>query len=282
MSFDQLVRRYSSEPLEPLPTGMPRRGVVRGSIEAILFDVYGTLFISKAGDISIARKEAEQNTQAIKKLLEKFQIDRDVAVLQDEFFDEIERDKGERRRRGFDYPEVVIEEVWKRVLKRDDEEIIRPFAMEYELIVNPVFPMPHAKKLLSMCRRKNIPLGIISNAQFYTPYLFSGFMDATIEELGFRRDLVFFSYVFGYCKPSLFLFEKASENLRKAAISLKQTLYVGNDMLKDIYPAAVSGFQTVLFAGDSRSLRLREDDARCRDVTPDLVITDLLEILDYI
>lgn len=282
MSFDQLVRRYSSEPLEPLPTGMPRRGVVRGSIEAILFDVYGTLFISKAGDISIARKEAEQNTQAIKKLLEKFQIDRDVAVLQDEFFDEIERDKGERRRRGFDYPEVVIEEVWQRVLKRDDEEIIRPFAMEYELIVNPVFPMPHAKKLLSMCRRKNIPLGIISNAQFYTPYLFSGFMDATIEELGFRRDLVFFSYVFGYCKPSLFLFEKASENLRKAAISLKQTLYVGNDMLKDIYPAAVSGFQTVLFAGDSRSLRLREDDARCRDVTPDLVITDLLEILDYI
>jgi putative hydrolase of the HAD superfamily len=282
MSFDQLVRHYSSEPLEPLPTGMPRRGVVRGSIEAILFDVYGTLFISKAGDISIARKEAEQNTQAIKKLLEKFQIDRDVAVLQDEFFDEIERDKGEQRRRGFDYPEVVIEEVWKRVLKRDDEEIIRPFAMEYELIVNPVFPMPHAKELLSMCRRKNIPLGIISNAQFYTPYLFSGFMDATIEELGFRRDLVFFSYVFGYCKPSLFLFEKASENLRKAAISLKQTLYVGNDMLKDIYPAAVSGFQTVLFAGDSRSLRLREDDARCRDVTPDLVITDLLEILDYI
>jgi putative hydrolase of the HAD superfamily len=51
-------------------------------------------------------------------------------------------------------------------------------------------------------------------------------------------------------------------------------------MLKDIWPATRLGFKTALFAGDRRSLRLREDDERCRVLQPDLVI-DQLEQLVY-
>ena len=35
----------------------------------------------------------------------------------------------------------------------------------------------------------------------------------------------------------------------------------------------------VLFAGDRRSLRLREGDARCRDCRPDAVITQLDQLM---
>jgi len=53
-------------------------------------------------------------------------------------------------------------------------------------------------------------------------------------------------------------------------------------MLNDIYPAQKVGFQTALFAGDKRSLRLRNDDPRCKNLKPDLVITDLIQLLDHI
>ena len=49
-----------------------------------------------------------------------------------------------------------------------------------------------------------------------------------------------------------------------------------------LYPAVAIGFQTALFAGDGRSLRLRTDDSRCADLKPDLVLTDLEQLIQYI
>jgi len=64
-------------------------------------------------------------------------------------------------------------------------------------------------------------------------------------------------------------------------INPQQPLYVGNDMLKDIWPAARLGCKTALFAGDRRSLRLREDDERCRELEPDLVVDDLSQLAQF-
>jgi putative hydrolase of the HAD superfamily len=61
-----------------------------------------------------------------------------------------------------------------------------------------------------------------------------------------------------------------------------QVLYVGNDMRNDICPAAATGFHTALFAGDKRSLRLREDDRKCARTRPDIIITDLMQLLENI
>jgi putative hydrolase of the HAD superfamily len=63
------------------------------------------------------------------------------------------------------------------------------------------------------------------------------------------------------------------------AIPAASVLYVGNDMRNDIVPAASVGFNTALFAGDQRSLRLRESDADCRNVTPDVIVTDLRQLI---
>ena len=65
-------------------------------------------------------------------------------------------------------------------------------------------------------------------------------------------------------------------------VSPHAVLYVGNDMLNDMLPAAAAGFQTALFAGDARSLRLRETDPRCIDVSPDIVLTDLSQLIEHI
>ena len=65
-------------------------------------------------------------------------------------------------------------------------------------------------------------------------------------------------------------------------IPVNAALYLGNDMLNDIYPAQKVGFKTALFAGDARSLRLREDDPGCKNLSPDIIITDLIQLLDHI
>ena len=57
-------------------------------------------------------------------------------------------------------------------------------------------------------------------------------------------------------------------------------MYVGNDMLNDIASAAKVGLRTALFAGDARSLRWRKGDERVEGVVPDLVLTDLLQLVD--
>ena len=122
-------------------------------------------------------------------------------------------------------------------------------------------------------------MGIISNAQFYTPLLFEWFLNANLTELGFTPELVLLSYCYGQAKPSGLLFQRAVEQLKEMGIHKRSVLYLGNDMLNDIYPAHTVGFQTALFAGDARSLRWRKKDWRCRDLSADLVITDLMQLV---
>jgi putative hydrolase of the HAD superfamily len=277
--YDWLL--HYTEPLSPLPAPLNPMGKLKEKIQCILLDVYGTLFISASGDISIARKQSRQS-QHLKNLLDRYQIKKKPEIVLNDFFSAIDIEHKRLRKKGMDFPEVEIDRIWTRVLEIDDHDAARAFAVEFELIVNPVYPMPNLEKMLSGCKKSKVLLGIISNAQFFTPYLFNWFLDSNLEDLGFQSDLIFYSYKSGHAKPSPFMFEAAAKALRKMDIFSHSVLYVGNDMLNDIYPAKMVGFKTGLFAGDARSLRLREDHPKCQNLSADLVITDLVQILDLV
>ena len=70
--------------------------------------------------------------------------------------------------------------------------------------------------------------------------------------------------------------------MKEINIPTDSALYVGNDMLNDIYPAQKTGFITGLFAGDARSLRLRSDEPACKNLSADIVITDLIQLLNHL
>ena len=125
-------------------------------------------------------------------------------------------------------------------------------------------------------------MGIISNAQFYTPLFMEWFLGRPMTDLGFDPELMIYSYQQQQAKPSLSLFRLAAARLKNKRIPEKAVIYLGNDMLNDIYPAHTVGFNTALFAGDARSLRLRAKDPRCKNLSPDLIITELLQILDHL
>lgn len=270
-----------AKPLTPIPTSFTKSGGLTFPIKSILFDIYGTLFISGTGDIGISQTNPTPS-MPLEKLLLKYHIAIPPSSLLSSFFEAIEKQHDTLRKKGVDYPEVKIEKIWSSVLQNDNMDLVKEFALEFELLKNPVYPMPNLKKVLAACKEKRFIMGIVSNAQFYTPFLFQWFLKSDMEPLGFSRDLMLMSYQMGYAKPSAYLFKTAAEKLAVLGVTPEEVLYVGNDMRNDIFPAHRVGFQTGLFAGDARSLRLRQDDLLCKHIKPDLVITDLQQLLDVL
>ena len=280
MKYAKLASEYT-HPLSPLPTSMRPGGRLAQQIQCVLFDIYGTLFISGSGDIRVAQKTSPE-ARKLQRLVQKFNIRKRPRDLIEQLYRAIEDEHRRLLDDGIDYPEIKIDRIWKQILETDDLDAARRFAIEYELIVNPVFPMPNLDKTLTACRKQNLTMGLISNAQFFTPLLFEWFLHAKPEDLGFHSELIFLSYQLRHAKPSLVPFEKAATVMNTMGLRTAASLYVGNDMLNDIYPAKQLGFQTALFAGDKRSLRLRTDDARCINLSADLVLTDLGQLINHI
>jgi len=278
MQSRRLLLKYI-HPLSPRPTELSRKGTLRHKIQGILFDVYGTLLISAAGDA--VTQPAKKSITRLQHLLDTYQIPEPVAVVQERLVRAIDERHERLRQRRIDYPEIQIDNIWMGMTGIDNREEAAEIAMAYELIVNPVYPMPHMEKLLAACAEKKLIMGIISNAQFYTPVLLRWFLQKDLTDIGFHPSLLIFSYEFGRAKPSGHLFETAVTALKKMGLEPGQCLYVGNDMANDILPAKNAGFNTALFAGDARSLRLRRKDPACAGIEPDLVITDLIQLLEF-
>ena len=280
MLSESLAKLYL-RPLKPRPTNQTPGGELSESVQCLLFDIYGTLFVSGSGDIGIT-KNNPKGTDHLDALVEKYAIRMTSQKLLQQFYEAIEAEHRKLKRSGIDYPEVQIDHLWQTILKVDDYAEVREFALEFELIANPVHPMPGLNELLTAVRQAGLKMGIISNAQFYTSYLFDWFLKATPKDLGFDPDLLFYSFQTGHAKPSLQMFQKAVERCRERKIEPGSILYLGNDMLNDIMPAARCGMQTALFAGDQRSLRLREEDPRCNTIKPDLIVTELTQLIGLI
>lgn len=282
LMLDKRLFSQYTRPLAPIPTTAQRSGSIATPIQCILFDVYGTLFISGSGGIG-AQTAVEPPAEALlHRLLETHGILDSPAVVQRRMRQAIQDQHARLKNDGIDYPEVRIDEIWMQAAGFKSREEARKFALAYELITNPVFPMPHLKALLKIGRAKSVSMGIVSNAQFYTPLLFEWFLEQDLEALGFNRDLLIFSYQHGHGKPSRTLFDLARQRIEGLGLDPAAVLVVGNDRLNDIHPAQQAGFQTALFAGDARSLRLRENEPRCAGTVPDLVITDLIQLVDYL
>lgn len=291
VSYAEILKRHTHA-MEPMATNVSPRLAKISGIRAVLFDVYGTLLISASGDVgtvAAAPAQAFADACAAVGLTLSIHGEEGAAAL----VESIQQSHARSRAQGIEYPEVDIVAVWQETIARLAEVDVlnaaageidcEQLAIEYEVRVNPVWPMPGAESCLAKLRAAQIPLGIVSNAQFFTPVTLATLLGQPLEELGFEDDLCVWSFRHAQAKPGTFLFLTAQDCLARRSIAPGEVLYIGNDMLNDILPASQLGFRTALFAGDARSLRLREDDDRVRGLEPDLVIThwdQLFEAID--
>lgn len=291
---EQLVDRIRglSGPMDAMPTDEAVQLEVLPGVRAVLFDVYGTMLLSGAGDIGVSQEAFSRD--ALAEALRESGCGGDVETAaglgRDWLMESIQSEHARKKDEGVEFPEVDIRSNWFAVLtrlfqenmieKEPDATMAARVAVEYECRVNPVWPMPGLKDTLTALLARGVHLGMVSNAQFYTPMLFSALLDETPEQLGFDRRLTVYSYEAGEAKPSVWLFDRVLAALHdRYGILPTETLYVGNDMRNDLFPAETAGCWTALFAGDVRSLRKREDDPLCGHIHPDCVITSLDQIL---
>lgn len=277
-----------------LPSDAAPRLPQLDGIRAVVLDVYGTLFSSGVGDISLATKE--NRDEAIRAVLKGNGIQMTNAARKlrtDEALHKlIHNHQSRRRARGVEYPEVEIGSVWSDfitelattgLIEADGAIDVDTLVIDYETRVNPTQPMPGLAELLKELRQRGLVLSIISNAQFYTPFLFEAFLGQSIDELGFCPECNVWSYAELEGKPSQRLYKLAAERLDKHhSLRPEQCLYIGNDMRNDIWPAQTLGFKTALFAGDRLSLRRRECHPDCANLQPDAEITELIQVLKII
>lgn len=260
-------------------------------VRAVLFDVYGTLVISGSGDVGTT--DLDSRPQAFPEALAAVGLPFDgageegVRLLTEVIAEHHQQSKSE----GIEFPEVDIREVWSDVLLAMVEREWVPsdavsgqaidvtsLALEYEVRTNPTWPMPGTEACLDELQEAGMLLGIVSNAQCFTPLLFDTQLGRSLDEFGFDESCCVWSFAHKQAKPGTFLYERAKEAVAEQGIAAHEVLFVGNDMLKDVWPASRVAFRTALFAGDARSYRPREDDVRVANVRPDLVLTELAQL----
>lgn len=284
-----VIARHS-QPLAPQPTGEEAVLPKLPGIRAVVFDVYGTLLVSGSGDISLA-SEGSRGAAAAEALQAVFGEPKASAPGSEIFGDEVVKHlhaaiHASHAKSASEHPEVDIVEVWRAVLGKlhitATEPQLQRLCVEYECRVNPIWPMPGLAETLDGLRDAGKSLGIVSNAQFFTPLAFKPLSGTPLAGWGFEADLCVWSFEHGEAKPGTFLYEKCSEALAARGLAASEALFVGNDLRNDVWPAQRVGFKTALFAGDARSLRWRRDDQRLTDVRPDAVITDLRQLLEVV
>ena len=291
MTVYQQIIKQCCGPLEPRGTGVDPHLSILPGLRAVVFDIYGTLLISACGDIGIASDG--ETVPSLAAALAAVQLPPSSAQAGvDALLQTISQHHEKARQQGIDYPEVDMVEVWREVLRGlglqgpDGEEKqpvdIKRLAIEYEVRVNPTWPMPNVETTLTALRHQGLNLGLISNAQFFTIELFPALWGRSAEEMGIDPELQFYSYQHAQAKPALTLYELAAQAFASRGIRTDEVMYVGNDMLNDIMPAHQLGFRTGLFAGDARSLRPRPDDTRVQGIEPDVVLTDLSQLHEVI
>ena len=267
-------------------------------VKAIIFDIYGTLLVSASGDIEQAEISGNNLKTALKNAGFAFaeagmdNDDKRTADLLSRFVKLIHKHQDRHRNNGKPFPEVDIRKVWEdlieyaltqKILKKEKDYDPVKLTFIFELLSNRVWPMPGMMEIIRYLSDKGYPLGIVSNAQFYTPVMMNFFLSGKISSdeniRFFDPDLTVFSYKLLKAKPDASIFEPVLKNLeKKYGIRPEESVFVGNDMYKDIYTAGSAGMKTIFFAGDKRSLRLRKEQPEVEGLKPDGVITELAQL----
>lgn len=292
-SVEALFRAHFRR-LEVVPTGQQPALTPLPDVRAVLLDVYGTLVMSACGEVGTVATSADAVMAALAAA---------GVVTGDEAHRRRVADAGARhlaaaisqchaqmRAGGVEHPEVDIRQVWGSVIDALIAQQLLPpsarhadrerVAVHYEARVNPCWPMPNVRRCLDELRGARRLLGIVSNAQFFTPPMITALFGESLSELGVDARLRFYSYEHGEAKPGDRLARLAAEALRRRGVPAHQVLSIGNDMLNDIRPSHDVGFRTALFAADARSLRWRASDPRVAGLRPDVVLTDWSQLTE--
>jgi putative hydrolase of the HAD superfamily len=245
--------------------------VLSTDIRAIAFDVNGTLIEISTDD------GAAEMFRAAGHFLTYQGIDMRRHHVRDVYFQIL---KEQQKASPEEHPEFDAVGIWRQIIDDHMTDFTRGLPAE-KLAQMPLFLAelyrgisrrrlrlyPHVREVLDTLHER-MPLAVVTDGQ-------SAWARGELHKVRLLEyfDPVVVSGDYGYRKPDKRLFDVA---LDAFGVSAAHTLYVGNDMYRDIYGAREAGMTTVMFDSDQGT----KEHQGC---VPDYTIGDhreLLEILD--
>ena len=239
-------------------------------IRAVAFDVNGTLVRILADD------DEERIFRAASHFLTYQGIDLHRQELREVYFQLL---KEQLRTSPEQYPEFDAVGIWRSIIVTYGTDFTRALPAG-KLQQMPLFLAemcrgisrrqlglyPYVREMLDVLRA-HYPMAIVTDAQ-------TMYARAEMHKVGLLGyfDPIVISGDHGYRKPDRRLFQYALDGMGAAA---GNTLYVGNDMYRDIYGAREAGLTTVMFDSD-------QGVKTYRDCVPDYTITDFRDLLQIL
>jgi len=235
-------------------------------IRAIAFDVNGTLVRILADDGD------ERAFRAAAHFLTYQGIDLHRYELRELYFQLL---KEQLRSSPERYPEFDAVGIWRSIIEDHQTDFTRALpAAKLEQIPLSLAELargvsrrrlglyPYVREVLDVLRER-YPLAVVTDAQ-------SAYARSELHKVGLLGyfDPIVVSGDHGYRKPDPRPFQLALDGL---AVAAENTLYVGNDMYRDIYGAREAGLTTVMFDSD-------QGEKTYRDCAPDYTITDFRDL----
>jgi putative hydrolase of the HAD superfamily len=236
-------------------------------IRAVAFDVNGTLV-----EI-ITEDDKEQIFRAAGHFLTYQGIDLRRHHVKDQYFQFLKEQKKNSPER---HPEFDAVAIWRRIIEENSTDFTRSLPPEkvgqmalflaemYRGISRKKLKLyPHVRSVLAVLQR-HLPLAIVTDAQ-------SAWARGELHKVGL---LGIFPHVVvsgdhGFRKPDVRLFHIATHAM---GVAPEHTLYVGNDMHRDVYGAREAGMKTVMFDSD-------QGTKSYQGTVPDFTITDHRDLL---
>jgi len=313
LTLEQYIERLGERADLPWPAA-PKIDPVKAKpslhalpVKAVFWTVYGTLVTIPGGELQFEHAQDFVTDAALEKVIKEFKMWNSMSrkpgapsAYMKELFRRALTVLQMAGSGGEKHPEIQTERVWDDIVKKLQQkeytfdagtygaaaEYIKKIAYFYHASIQGAGPYPGAADALKLTAERGISQGLLGDGQCFTP----GQLERCLKQQdpGFELDSVVpaalrvISADKRAKKPSETLFKAAIQAAATKGISPGEILHVGSSLTRDIAPAKKVGFRTALYAGDRNSLVATPEQLRDPATRPDVLLTELPQILEVI
>jgi FMN phosphatase YigB (HAD superfamily) len=276
-------------------------------VRAVFWTVYGTLVAIPGGEIRYEHEHDFVTDAALDKVIKEFKMWNSMSrkpgapsAYMKELFRKALTTLRLTGGGGEKFPEVQAERIWDDIVKKLQQkeytfdvgtygpitEYVKKIAYFYHASIQGAGAYPGAADALRLSADRGVAQGLLGDGQCFTPAQVQrclrqqdpGFDIAAVVPVALRV----ISADKKARKPSDTLFKAAVQAAAARGITPPEVLHVGSSLTRDIAPAKKHGFRTALFAGDRNSLAATPDQLKDPATRPDVLLTELPQVLDVI
>jgi FMN phosphatase YigB (HAD superfamily) len=313
LTLEQYVERLDSRTDLPWPAApkidppKAKPKLRRLPVKGVFWTVYGTLVAIPHGELQFEHTDEFVMDAALDKVIKEFKMWNSMsrkpgapsAYLKEMYRKaltvlQMTGSGGEK------HPEIQVERVWEDIVKKLQQkeyafdagtygsldDFAKKIAYFFHASIQGTGAYPGAAAALRLTAERGVAQGLLTDGQCFTPGQLRRCLRR--QEPDFEPDGAILSTLRVVSsdkkarKPSEALFKAAAQAAGTRGISPGEVLHVGSSLARDVAPAKKVGFRTALYAGDRNSLSATPEQLKDPATRPDVLLTELPQILEVI